>query len=78
MQPPSPNNSIRERGTAEAIERYVDWRDACAKVTRAYQRWSSAPPRERVSAFALYRAALDHEESAAARYRAVVTPTSTA
>ena len=78
MRPSSPNNSIREHSTAEAIERYVDWLDACVKVTRAYERWSSAPARESVVAFAAYCAALDHEESAASRYGAVLTPTSAA
>jgi hypothetical protein len=78
MLPSSPNNSIREHGIAEAVERYADWRDACGKVTRAYEHWSSAPAREGVVAFAAYCAALDQEESAAALYGAVLNQTSAA
>ena len=76
MNPSSPDNSVRGHSPAEAIERYVDWREACAEVTRAYERWSNAPARERVVAFAEYCAALDHEEWAAALYGAVLAPIS--
>jgi hypothetical protein len=65
-------NSMRDGLVDEAIERYVDWREACAVVSDTYARWSRAPGHERPLSFAAYRAALDQEESAATLYGAVV------
>jgi hypothetical protein len=65
-------NSLRRRLVEEALERYVDWRQACTAVRHAYERWSCAAADERALTFAAYRAALDQEESAAALYGALV------
>jgi two-component system, NarL family, nitrate/nitrite response regulator NarL len=56
----------------EASERYAEWREACAAVDDAYCEWLCAPSDERPAAFAAYLAALDHEESVATVYRAVI------
>jgi hypothetical protein len=63
---------MRHRLVDEAIERYVDWREACAAVRDAYELWTRAPAHERPLSFAAYRAALDQEEAAATVYGAVV------
>jgi acyl-CoA reductase-like NAD-dependent aldehyde dehydrogenase len=72
MQQNTTNKSLRERLVDEAIERYVDWRHACAAVSDTYQQWSRAPAKERALLFAAYRAALDQEESAATLYGSVL------
>jgi hypothetical protein len=66
------NKSLPERLVDEAIERYVDWREACAAVRHTYEQWLRAPADERQRSFAAYGAALDQEESAATLYGAVV------
>jgi len=52
----------------EAIEAYVDWREECAEVWAAYERWASAPKIDAAGAFSAYRAALDREECASHAY----------
>jgi hypothetical protein len=52
----------------EAMEAYVDWREECAEVWGAYERWARAPKIDDAGAFAAYRAALDREESASHAY----------
>jgi hypothetical protein len=49
----------------EFMESYVRWREACAHVTSAYERWRSSEADEHALAFAAYRAALDREDHAA-------------
>ena len=49
----------------EFLETYIHWREECERVRSAYARWAHADASERASAFAVYRAALDREESAA-------------
>jgi hypothetical protein len=49
----------------EYLESYVHWRAACQELRTAYERWANCAPAQRVLAFSGYRAALDHEESAA-------------
>jgi hypothetical protein len=56
----------------EAMDRYVEWREASAEVDEAYGRWSNAPGAEGAVAFAAYLAALDREEWAATLYGAVI------
>jgi hypothetical protein len=68
----SNNALLRERLIDEAIERYVDWREACAAVGDMYARFSRASAGERALSFAAYRAALDQEESAATLYGVAV------
>lgn len=50
------------------IELYCDWREECAGVHAAYERFSSADADNRVLTFAAYTAALDREASAARSY----------
>lgn len=49
----------------EFLETYIRWREECERVRNAYARWTRADASDRASAFAVYRAALDQEESAA-------------
>jgi hypothetical protein len=51
------------------MERYVEWREACAAVESAYENWSSAPAGVAELPFVAYSAALDREQSAASVYR---------
>ena len=51
-----------------AIDAYVDWREECAGVWDAYERWVHAPDIDAAGAFVAYRAALDREESASHAY----------
>jgi hypothetical protein len=53
----------------EAMDRYVEWREECLAVGRAYASWLNALPDEGELPFAAYRAALDREQSAAVVYR---------
>jgi hypothetical protein len=52
----------------EAIDAYVDWREECAEVWEAYERWVCARDIDGASAFSAYRAALDREECASHAY----------
>jgi hypothetical protein len=51
-----------------ATDAYVDWREECAGVWEAYERWACAPDIDAAGAFVAYRAALDREESASHAY----------
>ena len=51
------------------LESYVCWREECAEVRGAYERWQGVEPPDRALAFAAYRAALDREERAAGVFR---------
>jgi hypothetical protein len=66
------NETLYRRMVDEAIERYVDWREACAGVSAAYVRFSKASAPDRSLSFAAYNAALDREASAAMWYRGVL------
>jgi len=59
----------RNELVSEAMERYVEWREACAAVESAYENWSSAPAGVAELPFVAYSAALDREQSAASVYR---------
>jgi hypothetical protein len=52
----------------DLMDLYVEWREACIALRKAYETWSSVRVAERASAFAEYRAALDREELASAVY----------
>jgi hypothetical protein len=52
----------------DLMDMYVDWREACIALRKAYERWSSVRVAERKIAFAAYGAALDWEEQASAVY----------
>jgi hypothetical protein len=65
----------RSRGAAlvdEMVDRYVEWREACAWVEHAYRRWDQARGRGSGPAHARYLAALDREEGAARAYAELV------
>ena len=55
-----------------AMDAYLDWREECAEVWDAYERFSRAPVADSDSAFSGYQAALDREERAAAAYAFLV------
>jgi hypothetical protein len=65
------NGTPHRRMVDEAIERYVDWREACAGVA-AYVRFSKASAPDRSLSFAADNAALDREAPAATWYRGVL------
>lgn len=67
-----PIQSMPRRLFDEALERYIDWREACDAVSAAYSQWSYCSRVNRPSLFAAYTAALDREELAATRYRGVI------
>jgi hypothetical protein len=55
------------------IDTYVEWREECETVERAYGRWTGCERAERHFAYAAYRAALDREEKAASVYQVAAT-----
>jgi hypothetical protein len=59
---------VRPEAIDRLIELYCDWREECAGVHAAYERFSSAAADNRALAFAAYTAALDREASAARSY----------
>ena len=56
----------------EMVACYANWREEAAGVRDAYRRWREASS-EHGGAFVAYMAALDQEQSAAARYAQIVT-----
>jgi hypothetical protein len=56
----------------EMLASYIDWREDAAATRDAYTRWCTAPTAEEDWRFSAYMAALDQEESAAARYALVL------
>ena len=73
-----PRQGFRGRGSSFAKESqshpwlvddyansYVQWREECEAVRAAYGLWHIAAVQDRGWAFALYDAALDHEEETA-------------
>lgn len=66
-------NKISQRRLVDRmIEAYVNWREACLRVSDAYGSWASGTGLGARSAFARYMAALDHEERAAEVYAGLV------
>jgi hypothetical protein len=57
----------------EAVDAYVDWREASAGVWDAYQRWARAAVADTALAFVAYRAAVDREERASDIYADAMT-----
>lgn len=55
------------------IDTYVEWREECATVKTAYDRWTHAEGSMRTLAYGAYRAALDREEKAADMHRLAAT-----
>jgi hypothetical protein len=53
----------------ELLDDYLCWREQCAALHAAYQRWAHASRADRPAAFAAYVAQLEQEDHAARRYR---------
>src|SRR5918996_3571835 len=62
------NAKVRPELIDALMEAYVEWREECATLRRAYERWLSFPTWERELAFAAYTAALDREQQASIVY----------
>ena len=71
------NTPNEKRLVDEAVDAYVDWREACVAVSDAYQRWAQASSEDAGLAFGGYRAALDREERASGVYASLVTQIAT-
>jgi hypothetical protein len=54
------------------MEAYVNWREACLRVSDAYGSWASETGPDATSAFRSYMAALEQEEQAADIYAGLV------
>ena len=66
-------SSPRERRVVDdAVDAYVEWREASAAVSESYRRWGKATAADAVRAHADYRAALDREEAAADVYAELI------
>jgi hypothetical protein len=59
---------IRAELIDEVMDRYLDWREQCVALRRAYERWSNRTVSDQRWAFEAYRAALDLEEHASDVY----------
>jgi hypothetical protein len=59
---------VRREVIDRLIELYCCWREECAGVHAAYERFSSADADSRTLAFAAYTAALDREAAASQSY----------
>jgi hypothetical protein len=66
------NSRVRPELIDVMMDMYVDWREECIALRKAYERWSSVRLAERELAFAAYRAALDREDRASAVYADLV------
>ena len=60
--------AVHRSAIDQLLEGYVSWREACAAVWRAYERWIGSDRGERALAYAAYLAALDGEERTARTY----------
>ena len=59
---------IRAELIDEVMDRYLDWREQCVALRKAYERWSNRTVSDQRWAFEAYRAALDLEEHASYVY----------
>ena len=62
------NKLSKKRLIDRLMEAYVSWREACLRVSDAYDSWASGTGPGATSAFGWYMAALDQEERAAEAY----------
>jgi hypothetical protein len=62
----------------EAINGYVDWREECARVSEAYERWRDAVRADTALAFGAYLAALEREVRASDVYADLISRLETA
>ena len=66
----TPRRAQRRLDRLDALmDSYMDWRSETRAVTESYRKWTLADRDDRGVAFERYAAALDLEETAAARYR---------
>lgn len=68
----SASKSMADGLVDELLSYYIDWRRDARAVNDAYRLWSIAPAGEEALGFFAYVAALDQEESSAARYAVVL------
>jgi hypothetical protein len=63
----------RRRGMLNAaMDAYLDWRDQCAAVSKAYRAWAAARKPDSEPAWRAYVTALEDEARASATYAAAV------
>lgn len=62
--------SSRDLAADELLDRYLSWREECAALNAAYDRWQRAAQEDQALAFAVYVSHLDLEEQAAHCYQA--------
>jgi hypothetical protein len=62
------NSEIKAQLVDELMDRYLDWREQCLMLWKAYERWANCPLADRRLAFEAYKAALDLEEHASRVY----------
>jgi len=72
MLKPTSHRLRRRRDVHEALDAYVEWREACIAVQVAYGLWRSRRGSDRALAFYAYANALDREEHAANVYARLV------
>jgi hypothetical protein len=60
--------SSSDAATDSLLDGYVAWRETCADVDAAYERWTRSVPCDQSLAFAVYQAALEREEHASRVY----------
>ena len=66
------NNLSHKRLVDRLIDAYVNWREACLRVSDAYDSWTGETGPGGTSAFGSYMAALEQEERAAEVYAGLV------
>ncbi len=66
------NKLSQKRLVDRLTEAYVSWREACVRVSRAYDSWAGGVGVGDESAFEWYMAALEQEERAAEVYAGLV------
>ena len=72
MFPNGWNEAVGRHLFDDALARYIDWREACARVNDAYRSWASETGPCGSVAFGLYLSALDAEQQAAEVYAGFV------
>ena len=69
-------NDLSEKRLADRLmDAYLSWREACLRVSDAYGYWKRDTELDATIACAVYMAALDQEERAAAEYAALIRRT---
>ena len=66
------NRLSQKKRVDQLVDAYVNWREACLRVSDAHGSWGSGTGQGAISAFGCYMAALDQEERAAEIYAGLV------